>query len=390
MNDLTWFFTSGAYEVVWSLYITSIGGTIELVGLTFAAFAFPVLILGPIAGRFIDQRGGYVALLVGMGVATGCGPIYPIIPEVWFVVLLGLVEGAAFALGSPALFALVARAWPARPRLDGSGHLRRGGHDRRVPVASVSAGESARSDRPSLPVWSCGVAAAWRGLAGLTPLLAAGRDLPPRPRADKPSEASAPRIPAVRLTTTRSVAPNSFDGSWVASTVVAVHGEPEGGEALLAFHPFASAKQRGKGFPVAEPPGRRRGAGSHRPNRPSRSQAGEMHGAPEERSRAQRRRADGMCVRAEHRSGQTRQIARMRSRPNFPPRTKKEEARLVGAGVPGESRWLRGADSNRRPWVMSPTSCRCSTRGCKGYVGPRGVSNAASRIRRSRPGPAPG
>src|SRR4051794_17694426 len=110
--NLAWFFTSGAYEVVWSLYLTSIGGTIELVGLTFAAFALPVLILGPIAGRLVDQRGGYVALLVGMGVATGCGPIYPIIPEVWFVALLGLVEGAAFALGSPALFALVARASP--------------------------------------------------------------------------------------------------------------------------------------------------------------------------------------------------------------------------------------------------------------------------------------
>ena len=39
--NLAWFFTSGAYEVVWSLYLTSIGGTIELVGLTFAAFALP-------------------------------------------------------------------------------------------------------------------------------------------------------------------------------------------------------------------------------------------------------------------------------------------------------------------------------------------------------------
>ena len=170
--NLAWFFTSGAYEVVWSLYITSIGGTIELVGLTFAAFAFPVLILGPIAGRFIDQRGGYVALLVGMGVATGCGPIYPIIPEVWFVVLLGLVEGAAFALGSPALFALVARASPPGRSSTAQGIFGAAGTIGTI-IASVSAGLLAAIDL-RYPYYVVGIA----GLAGLAlGHLIAGRDL---------------------------------------------------------------------------------------------------------------------------------------------------------------------------------------------------------------------
>jgi MFS family permease len=34
------------------------------------------------------------------------------VPEVWFVVVVGLVEGTAFALASPAQFMLVARASP--------------------------------------------------------------------------------------------------------------------------------------------------------------------------------------------------------------------------------------------------------------------------------------
>ncbi len=170
--NLAWFFTSGAYEVVWSLYLTSIGGTIELVGLTFACFAFPVLILGPIAGRFVDKRGGYVALLVGMGVATGCGPIYPIIPEVWFVALLGLVEGAAFALGSPALFALVARASPPGRSSTAQGIFGAAGTIGTI-IASVSAGALAAIDL-RYPYYVVGVA----GLLGLAiGHLIAGRDL---------------------------------------------------------------------------------------------------------------------------------------------------------------------------------------------------------------------
>ena len=170
--NLAWFFTSGAYEVVWSLYLTSIGGTIELVGLTFAAFALPVLILAPIAGRFVDRRGGYVALLVGMGVATGCGPIYPVIPEVWFVVLLGLVEGAAFALGSPALFALVARASPPGRSSTAQGIFGAAGTIGTI-IASVSAGALAAIDL-RYPYYVVGIA----GLLGLAiGHLIAGRDL---------------------------------------------------------------------------------------------------------------------------------------------------------------------------------------------------------------------
>jgi MFS transporter, DHA1 family, multidrug resistance protein len=170
--NLAWFFTSGAYEVVWSLYLTSIGGTIELVGLTFACFALPVLILGPIAGRFVDKRGGYVALLVGMGVATGCGPIYPVIPEVWFVALLGLVEGAAFALGSPALFALVARASPSGRSSTAQGIFGAAGTIGTI-IASVSAGALAAIDL-RYPYYVVGIA----GLLGLAiGHLIAGRDL---------------------------------------------------------------------------------------------------------------------------------------------------------------------------------------------------------------------
>jgi MFS family permease len=106
------FFAGGSYEVVWSLYLTSLGAGLDAVGLSFVTFSLPVLLLSPFSGRFIDREGGFAALVVGMGGIAVCGALYPLIPEVWFVVALGLIEGTAFALASPALYLLVSRASP--------------------------------------------------------------------------------------------------------------------------------------------------------------------------------------------------------------------------------------------------------------------------------------
>ena len=107
------FFASGAYEVVWSLYLTHLGASVGLIGVTFFTFAAPILVLSPWFGKFIDREGGFFALVVGMAGVGICGLLYPVVPEVWFMAALGIVEGTAFALASPALFLLVARASPA-------------------------------------------------------------------------------------------------------------------------------------------------------------------------------------------------------------------------------------------------------------------------------------
>jgi MFS family permease len=106
------FFAGGTYEVVWSLYLTSLGAGLDAIGLTFFTFALPILLLSPVMGRFIDVEGGFLALVLGMAGIAVCGALYPVVPQVWFVVALGLVEGTAFAVASPALYMLVARASP--------------------------------------------------------------------------------------------------------------------------------------------------------------------------------------------------------------------------------------------------------------------------------------
>ena len=144
------FFASGAYEVVWSLYLTHLGASLGLIGLTFVTFAAPILVLSPWFGRFIDREGGFYALVVGMAGVGICGLLYPVVPEIWFMAALGIVEGTAFALASPALFLLVARASPAGRSSTAQGIFGAAGTMGTI-VASLTAGLLAGVE-PDLPV----------------------------------------------------------------------------------------------------------------------------------------------------------------------------------------------------------------------------------------------
>ena len=159
------FFASGSYEVVWSLYLTSLGASLDVIGLTFATFSLPVLLLSPFAGRFIDQKGGFVALVVGMAGIAVCGVLYPVIPEIWFVAVLGVAEGVAFALASPALYMLVARASPPGRSSTAQGLFGAAGTLGMV-VASLAAGLLAAEDL-RYPYYAAGIGTGVALLLGL-------------------------------------------------------------------------------------------------------------------------------------------------------------------------------------------------------------------------------
>jgi MFS family permease len=190
--NVGWYFAGGSYEVIWSLYLTSIGGTIEVIGLTFAAFALPVLIVGPFAGRLVDQRGGWLPLVGGMAVVAGCAPLYPVIPEPWFVIVLSLVEGTAFAIAAPALFALVARASPAGQSSTAQGIFGAAGTIGTI-AASILAGVLASVDL-RLPYYVVGIAG---GIGLVIGLAVAGGGLRAllRPVADARDALHRPALP---------------------------------------------------------------------------------------------------------------------------------------------------------------------------------------------------
>jgi MFS family permease len=106
------YYASGTYEVIWSLFLEDLGADLALIGLTFAMFGVPVLLLSPIAGRFVDRRGVRIFIVVGSLLPAIAGIAYTRIDDPFWSVPLILLEGLGFALSGPALYALVAASSP--------------------------------------------------------------------------------------------------------------------------------------------------------------------------------------------------------------------------------------------------------------------------------------
>ena len=111
VNVAGWF-SGGMYEVVWSLFLTDRGAGLDLVGLTFATFAVPVLLLSPFAGRWVDRRGPMPFMIGGVLMMSAMMALYPFIPDPAWAVPMIAIEGTGFALLGPAAFAVIAAGSP--------------------------------------------------------------------------------------------------------------------------------------------------------------------------------------------------------------------------------------------------------------------------------------
>lgn len=105
-------FAAGTYEVVWSLFLDGLGASLELIGLTFAMFGLPILLLSPAFGRRIDRGGLRFYLVVGGLAPAVTGLLYPLLADPVLAVPLILVEATGFAMLNPALYAIVAAGSP--------------------------------------------------------------------------------------------------------------------------------------------------------------------------------------------------------------------------------------------------------------------------------------
>ncbi len=159
------YLASGTYEVIWSVYMTSLGASFALIGVSFFTFSLPVLVLSPFTGRFVDREGGFIALVVGGAGVAACGVAYPLVPSVWWMIGLGLVEGTAAAFSSPALYTLVARAAPSGRSSTAQGLFGAAGTSGTI-VASLATGILASVDL-RLPFIAMGVAMLLMLAAGL-------------------------------------------------------------------------------------------------------------------------------------------------------------------------------------------------------------------------------
>ncbi len=106
------YYGGGTYEVIWSLFLQGLGADLALIGLTFAMFGLPVLVLSPLAGKLVDRRGSFAFIVIGMVLPAVTGILYTLMRDPSFAVPLILVEATGFAFLNPALYSVVAAHSP--------------------------------------------------------------------------------------------------------------------------------------------------------------------------------------------------------------------------------------------------------------------------------------
>jgi MFS family permease len=103
----------GTYEVVWSLFLESLGASLEWIGLTFVLFGLPMMLVSPVAGRLVDRHGPIRFAAVGGVVICMAGVVYAISSEPVLPSVVVPAEAIAEGFLMPALYALVAFGSPS-------------------------------------------------------------------------------------------------------------------------------------------------------------------------------------------------------------------------------------------------------------------------------------
>jgi MFS family permease len=154
--NLGGYLAAGTYEVVWSLFLQSKGAGLDLIGLTFAMFAVPILLFSPFAGRLVDRRGGYSFIVVG-GTATALASFaYTFVGDPIHVIPILFAEATGFAILNPALYALVSNGSPVGRSSTAQGIFGAAGTLGTI-GASIAAGFLAEMDL-RYPFWAGGAA----------------------------------------------------------------------------------------------------------------------------------------------------------------------------------------------------------------------------------------
>jgi len=102
----------GVFDALWDRYITDLGGSNLIVGLSFALYSVPFILLSSAGGKLADRGDPQRIALWSMLAVTPFVFFYGFFDSLWIVVAINVGEGIAQAVAFPATAAAVAKAAP--------------------------------------------------------------------------------------------------------------------------------------------------------------------------------------------------------------------------------------------------------------------------------------
>ena len=108
---------AGLATAIWSIYVSDLGGSDFVVGLTYSTFSIPLLLLATVAGRAASRRPRWRLLLLTNTLLAVFVAAYGIIAWIPSLIFFGVLEGIVVAFAAPALDAYMTTI--ADPRMMG-------------------------------------------------------------------------------------------------------------------------------------------------------------------------------------------------------------------------------------------------------------------------------
>jgi multidrug resistance protein len=106
-------YAMGAFEVLWSIYLRSVGASTAYVGLTWTAFSVPML-FSWVGGRIADRGNRFLLLLSGYTLSAIAWVLYGLTTNLALFMIINFFEGIAIAYSYPAKQAFLVQVSPRR------------------------------------------------------------------------------------------------------------------------------------------------------------------------------------------------------------------------------------------------------------------------------------
>lgn len=102
----------GLYDSLWDRFLTDLGASDALVGMSLAVYAVPFVLLSRLGGRLADRRGRIPVAFIAVIFVAPLTAAYGQFTSPWLPIMFGVVESCAQAAGAPAAQGLLARGAP--------------------------------------------------------------------------------------------------------------------------------------------------------------------------------------------------------------------------------------------------------------------------------------